>query len=298
MSVVVVTFNRSSGDPPTSSPRRASRSRSERPNAPTDSGPFCELRGVQKWFDRRTGNAAARSRGHQPRAPPNEVVASSGPSGCGKSTMLRILRRADRAEQGRGALPRRAARAASTPGVAIVFQSFALFPWMTVTENIEAVLRRAGSPTPRTVRERARKAIRDGRPRRLRGGLPARALGRHEAARRHGARALASTPRCSSWTSRSARSTRSPPRACGPRSSTSGRAGEEPVVDRDGQPRHQGSRLHGRPHRRPRRQPGPRPHGGREPPAAPARLPLAGAPAPRRPAPRHHHGDRDARRSW
>ena len=62
------------------------------------------------------------------------------------------------------------------PGVAIVFQSFALYPWMTVTENVEVVLQAAALP-PEERKERAEHAIRIGRPGRLRGGLSARASG-------------------------------------------------------------------------------------------------------------------------
>ena len=45
------------------------------------------------------------------------------------------------------------------PGVSIVFQSFALYPWMTVTENIEAVLHAAGLPSDEVSR-RTEHAIR------------------------------------------------------------------------------------------------------------------------------------------
>jgi NitT/TauT family transport system ATP-binding protein len=70
---------------------------------------------------------------------------------------------------------------ALTPGIAIVFQSFALYPWMTVTENIEVVLRAEGLPVDE-IRARADKAIRtvglsgfeEAYPRELSGGMKQR----------------------------------------------------------------------------------------------------------------------------
>src|SRR5438552_4840484 len=111
---------------------------------------------------------------------PSEVVALLGPSGCGKSTILRIMAGLIQPTQGdviyRGEKVR-----GLTPGVAIVFQSFALYPWMTVTENIEVVLRAAGLP-PEEIRERAERAIRtvgltgfeEAYPRELSGGMKQR----------------------------------------------------------------------------------------------------------------------------
>jgi NitT/TauT family transport system ATP-binding protein len=73
----------------------------------------------------------------------DEVVALLGPSGCGKSTILRILAGLIPPTKGEAVYHGRQLRGLN-PGVAIVFQSFALYPWMTVTENIEAVLRAEG----------------------------------------------------------------------------------------------------------------------------------------------------------
>jgi NitT/TauT family transport system ATP-binding protein len=74
---------------------------------------------------------------------PNEVVALLGPSGCGKSTILRILAGLIAPTAGEVRYHGRPL-AGLTPGVAMVFQSFALYPWMTVTGNIEIVLQAAG----------------------------------------------------------------------------------------------------------------------------------------------------------
>jgi len=74
---------------------------------------------------------------------PNEIVALLGPSGCGKSTLLRILAGLIRPTHGT-ALYHDQPLAGLNPGAAIVFQSFALYPWLTVSQNISVVLTAAG----------------------------------------------------------------------------------------------------------------------------------------------------------
>ena len=66
----------------------------------------------------------------------------------------------------------------------MVFQSFALYPWMTVMGNIEIVLKAAGLDNHQ-IEERVTSAIRTVGLR-IRGGVSPRAIGRHEAAGRHG----------------------------------------------------------------------------------------------------------------
>src|SRR5437016_3107620 len=65
-----------------------------------------------------------------------EVVTLLGPSGCGKSTLLRILAGLITPTQGEVLYHDQPLHDLNT-GVSIVFQSFALFPWMTVAENIQ-----------------------------------------------------------------------------------------------------------------------------------------------------------------
>ena len=67
------------------------------------------------------------------------IVALLGPSGCGKSTTLRILSGLVSPSSGE-VLWHGTPISQSRPNVAIVFQSFALFPWLTVLENVEAPL--------------------------------------------------------------------------------------------------------------------------------------------------------------
>lgn len=65
-----------------------------------------------------------------------EFVALLGPSGSGKSTFLRILAGLLRPTEGQ-VLFKGVPQYGPNPHLAIVFQSFALFPWLTVLQNVE-----------------------------------------------------------------------------------------------------------------------------------------------------------------
>jgi NitT/TauT family transport system ATP-binding protein len=86
-----------------------------------------------------------------------EILALLGPSGSGKSTLLRML--TGLAAPSAGEVFWHGQPVASQPpNVSIVFQSFALFPWLTVIENVEAPLKARGiEPLPR--RKRALKIL-------------------------------------------------------------------------------------------------------------------------------------------
>ena len=86
-----------------------------------------------------------------------EFVALLGPSGSGKSTLLRILAGLMAPSEGR-VLVHGVPLHGPNPKVAIVFQSFALFPWLTVLQNVELGLL-ATSLSEADRRERALKAI-------------------------------------------------------------------------------------------------------------------------------------------
>ncbi len=79
---------------------------------------------------------------------PREFVAFLGPSGCGKSTLLRVVAGLERADGGEVRLEGR--RIDALPpgerGVAMVFQHYALYPHMTVRENMAFGLRNVGVP--------------------------------------------------------------------------------------------------------------------------------------------------------
>ncbi len=74
---------------------------------------------------------------------PGKIVALLGPSGCGKSTLLRIMTGLTQPTSGR-VLWHGKPMQECAPNVGIVFQSFALFPWLTVYENVEAPLKAHG----------------------------------------------------------------------------------------------------------------------------------------------------------
>src|SRR5579862_704501 len=73
----------------------------------------------------------------------DEILAVLGPSGSGKSTLLRMLTGLSKPSAGE-VLWHGNPVAEQTPNVSIVFQSFALFPWLTVLENVEAPLKARG----------------------------------------------------------------------------------------------------------------------------------------------------------
>ena len=74
---------------------------------------------------------------------PGKIIALLGPSGCGKSTLLRILTGLSKPSSGE-VLWHGQPIDSQSAGVAIVFQSFALFPWLTVVDNVEAPLEARG----------------------------------------------------------------------------------------------------------------------------------------------------------
>ena len=75
----------------------------------------------------------------------NDFVTILGPSGCGKSTLLRIVAGLDHATSGRVLLD---GMPVEGPGAdrGMVFQSYTLFPWLTIEQNIRFGLRERGMP--------------------------------------------------------------------------------------------------------------------------------------------------------
>lgn len=147
---------------------------------PSLTEPLCELRGVSHDFTQPNGAPLPVLRDINLQVRPNEVVCLLGPSGCGKSTILRILAGLIRPTRGE-VLAHGKPLTGLNPGVAIVFQSFALYPWMTVIQNVEVVLQAAGLPREE-VQERAAHAVRivglngfeEAYPRELSGGMKQR----------------------------------------------------------------------------------------------------------------------------
>jgi ABC-type nitrate/sulfonate/bicarbonate transport system ATPase subunit len=111
---------------------------------------------------------------------PGEFVAILGPSGCGKSTLLRIVAGLDQPTGGTVTLDG-APVTAPGPDRGMVFQSYTLFPWLTVEQNIRFGLAERGVPDAeqRAISERfiARtglKGFENHWPRQLSGGMQQR----------------------------------------------------------------------------------------------------------------------------
>src|SRR5215471_6852541 len=91
------------------------------------------------------------------RLSPGEFTCLLGPSGCGKSTLLRIITGLNRATSG-SVVYRGQPITGVNPHATIVFQTFALYPWLTVKDNVEIALKARGvAPNARV--ERALKLI-------------------------------------------------------------------------------------------------------------------------------------------
>jgi NitT/TauT family transport system ATP-binding protein len=74
-----------------------------------------------------------------------EIIALLGPSGSGKSTIMRMIAGLIAPSSGKVLYYNRPL-VGLNPGVAIVFQNFALYPWLTVLENVELGLKAKGEP--------------------------------------------------------------------------------------------------------------------------------------------------------
>ena len=75
----------------------------------------------------------------------NDFITILGPSGCGKSTLLRIVAGLDQPSAGRVLLDGEPVKGPG-PDRGMVFQSYTLFPWLTVRQNICFGLREKGMP--------------------------------------------------------------------------------------------------------------------------------------------------------
>jgi NitT/TauT family transport system ATP-binding protein len=103
-----------------------------------------QARGVEKFYLQPEGNRIQVVAPTDLSIEPGKIIALLGPSGCGKSTLLRILSGLSRPSSGE-VLWHSKPLDGQTPNVGIVFQSFALFPWLTVLANVEAPLEARGT---------------------------------------------------------------------------------------------------------------------------------------------------------
>jgi NitT/TauT family transport system ATP-binding protein len=104
-----------------------------------------ETRAIEKYYARPDGSRIEVIAPTDLQIGSGQIVALLGPSGSGKSTLLRMLTGLSKPSAGQ-VLWHGQPMAGQVPHVSIVFQSFALFPWLTVIENVEAPLRARGMP--------------------------------------------------------------------------------------------------------------------------------------------------------
>lgn len=149
-----------------------------------------------------------------------EFLALLGPSGCGKSTFLNILAGLEHYDGGALTLDGAPVTGVNR-NVGVVFQSYALFPWLSVQKNVEVGLKVRGvaAAERRRIAERILTTVgleqfANLLPHRLSGGMRQRVAI---------ARSLAYNPRCWCSTSRSQRSTPRPARSCSTSCCGSGR---------------------------------------------------------------------------
>jgi NitT/TauT family transport system ATP-binding protein len=111
--------------------------------AEATSAPIIEARKLEKFYSQPDGSRIQVISPIDLAIYPGQIIALLGPSGCGKSTLLRMLTGLSPASAGSVYWHGRPVQGGA-PNVSIVFQSFALFPWLTVVENVEAPLEARG----------------------------------------------------------------------------------------------------------------------------------------------------------
>ena len=115
----------------------------------------------------------------------NDFICILGPSGCGKSTMLRIVAGLDTPTTGRVLLDGQAVERPG-PDRGMVFQSYTLFPWLTVRENVLFGTRSTAERADRLIAQVGLRGFENHYPKMLSGGMQQRTAR---------ARALANDPK-------------------------------------------------------------------------------------------------------
>jgi NitT/TauT family transport system ATP-binding protein len=118
--------------------------------------PLLSLRNISQGFDKASGELLVLSDVNLALTE-GEIVGLLGRSGSGKSTLLRIIAGLIRPSGGTVTYLGKPLRGPAE-GIAMVFQTFALFPWLTVLQNVEAGLEALGVPA-KEMRKRALAAI-------------------------------------------------------------------------------------------------------------------------------------------
>jgi len=123
----------------------------------TASPKLLEVRDVRQGFARPSGGERVVIENVNMTLADHEIVGLLGRSGCGKSTLLRIVAGLIRPTGGEAVYLGQPITGPAE-GIAMVFQTFALFPWLTVLGNVEAGLEALAVPE-RDMRKRALAAI-------------------------------------------------------------------------------------------------------------------------------------------
>ncbi len=111
---------------------------------PASAEPIVEARQIEKSYTQPDGRSIQVIAPVDFTIEPDTIIALLGPSGSGKSTLLRMLSGLAQPTSGE-VLWHGKPMGNCQPNVAIVFQSFALFPWLTVLDNVEAPLLARGT---------------------------------------------------------------------------------------------------------------------------------------------------------
>ena len=120
--------------------------------APPATDAIIRAEGIEKYYAQPSQNRIQVISATDLSILPGEIMALLGPSGSGKSTMLRMLTGLSTPSAGQVYWHGKPIVEAEI-NVSIVFQSFALFPWLTVLENVEAPLQARGvAPAERRAR--------------------------------------------------------------------------------------------------------------------------------------------------
>ena len=125
--------------------------------APLNLAPLLDVQGVNKSFRKPDGDELVVLENVNLTLRPGEIVGLLGRSGSGKSTLLRSIAGLDPPSSGVVSYLGHPVLSPAA-GIAMVFQSFALFPWLTVLENVQVGLEALGTPDAE-MRARALKAI-------------------------------------------------------------------------------------------------------------------------------------------
>jgi NitT/TauT family transport system ATP-binding protein len=119
--------------------------------------PLLDIHGLRHTFPKADGGDLLVLDGIELQIAQGQIVGLLGRTGSGKSTLLRLI--AGLAQPSDGSVTYLGQPVLGpAPGIAMVFQGFALFPWLTVLENVQLGLEALGLPDPE-IRKRALAAI-------------------------------------------------------------------------------------------------------------------------------------------